>query len=134
MFLENVRAKRRRDLKIVLAYDGHRSLLGATGLEVLNSAVALVYRLSTHTHGRTQPLDIGLYGLFKNELTSEIKYAVQLCDTVKFEQFDFFHMICHAYAKSFNAPNIVTAFYKAGLWLVNSRVPLGTACPNRADD
>lgn len=78
----HLRAKTSGFLKVLLIYNCHLSYPCIRALKILDRGGVLVYYLPAHTSGRTQPLDVVLYGPFKNSLTREIKAAVQLHKTI----------------------------------------------------
>lgn len=66
--------------------------------------------LPAYTSGKTQPVDVGLYGPLENYLNSEIHAAQQSRNGAEFEQFDLLNMIHGAYDRAFTVPNVVKAF------------------------
>lgn len=131
-FVEAVKDKTVGGRKVLLTYDGHRSHLSAAVLGILRKGGVLAYCLPAHTSGKTQPLDVGLYGPFKNYLNREVKRAAQIYETDTFEFFDLLHMITRAFSSAFVPHNIENAFKSPGLFPVDPSKLLGTPRPKNA--
>lgn len=85
----------------------------------------LAYCLPSHTSGKTQPLDAGLYGPFKKAGRRELKQAAKLYGVPTFEQFDLLHLIRRSYEKRFVQASIKSTFLRAVVWPVNTAKRLG---------
>lgn len=128
-FVELVKPKTEGGRKVVLTYDGYRSHVSLLAIQTLRDGNVLPYCLPAHTSGKTQPLDVGIYGLFKRALNVEVQKATQLYSIPEFDQFDLFHMLHRAYMSTFTICNIRSAFRKAGVYPVNGDLLLGSARP-----
>lgn len=114
-FAEHVKAKTTNGRKFVLTCDGHEIHLTGTATETLRNASVIAYCLPAHTRGKTRPLDVGLYGPFKNAVTNGTRQAVEIHNVETFEQFDLLHIMHAAYDRSFSKDNIVSAFKKSDM-------------------
>lgn len=103
-------------------------------LRIRNYGDVIAYCLRAYTSGKTQPLNVGLYGPFKNYLNSKFHAAQQSHTGPEFEHFDLLHMIRRAYYRAFTVPKVVKAFRKACLWPLNTDFLLGASRPKSAEE
>lgn len=101
--------------------------------KILKLGNFIVYCLSAHTRGKTQPLYVGLYGPFKVFFRSKIRKAIQMYDEPDFEQFDFLNRMRVAYKKLFTSINVVRAFSISGLFPVCSSKLIGDPIPRSSN-
>lgn len=126
-FIKVMTHKTENGQKRLLMYDGYRSNIALRTLRILKNGGVMAYCLPGHTSKKTQPLGLGLYGLFKNYLNTELHRAQQSRWDAQFDEFDLLHMICQACKRAFVAHNTIKDFRTAGLWPLNTVRLLSTA-------
>lgn len=119
-FVNEIKDKTNNNRKVLLTYDGYRSHLGMKALNILQKGNVIAYCLPSHTSGKTQPLDVGVFGPFKSNISAEVLRATRTFADPTFDQFDLLHMIRQAFEKTFTTSVISSAFRKSGMWPVDS--------------
>lgn len=133
-FVDTVKSKTLNGRKVLLIYDGYKSHIGIKALDILKNGSVIAYCLPSHTSGLLQPLDVGIFNLFKAYLRDEIAEAARSHANLEFDQFDYLHMKKRAFTKEFTAPNIVSSFKKAGVFPLDCSKVILTALPASFDD
>ena len=133
-FVTAMRPKTMNGCKVLLTYDVYRCHITLRALDILSKGVIIAYCLLAHTSGKTQPLDVGVYGPFRSRLHDEVHTAEQCGYGSEFDQFDLLHMITRAYAASFTKTNILSSFRKSGLWPFDGSALLGVPHPATASE
>lgn len=86
-FVDSVRDLTSNNQKVLFIHDGYRSHMGVLFLHLHDKNNIIVYALPSHTLGKTQPLDVSVFG------TSMIDVARSAAE-VLIDTFDF--MACYA--------------------------------------
>ena len=115
--------------KVFLMYDGYRSHMGIRVLEILKAGGIIAYALPTHTSGKTQPLDVGAFGPFKQHLNRLIHETSEACAARPMDLFDLMKLMRSAYECAFPRSNIQKAFKKSGIWPLNPAAVLNIPRP-----
>jgi len=63
---------------ILLIYDPYRSHMSLAVLELFQKNNIIVYASPGHTSGKTQPLDVVIFGIFKSALRDILLSAVEV--------------------------------------------------------
>lgn len=116
-FVKEVEDLTRGGRKVLLIYDGYRSHMGIRALETLRSGGVIAYALPAHTSGTLQPLDVGTFRAFKDNLkniVSELSSS-ESGDMASYDTFDFLKMMKVAHEEAFTRANIKSCFREAGL-------------------
>ena len=92
--------------KVLLIYDGYRSHMGIEVLEILKTGGNIAYALPAHTSGLTQPLDVGVFGPFKQHLNRLIHEASEACAASPMDLLDLMKLMRSAYECAFTRSNI----------------------------
>lgn len=127
-----MRRKTSNERKVLLTYDGYRCHITLRALDILSKGGIISYCLPYHTSGKTQPLDVGIYGPFKSRLHDEVHLSEKCGHGSEFDQFYLPHMITRAYAASFTNTNILSSFRKSVLWPLDWSALLGVPRPASA--
>ena len=102
--------------KVLLIYDGYRTHLSSAILELFDRNNIIVYVLPAHTSGKTKPLDVVLFSVFKKRLPKSIRSCAAPVRGKKYDIFDMCSLIRDAYVNSFTVKNIQASFYCSGIW------------------
>ena len=73
VFVEYVEPLARRGRKVLLVYDGYRAHLSLSVLDLFPKNNIIFYVFPLHTSGKTQPLDVVLFSVFKNHLQDAVR-------------------------------------------------------------
>jgi hypothetical protein len=120
--------------KILLTYDGYRSHLAVEALEILVDAGVIVHALPAHTSGSTQPLDVAVFGPFKQALNDTINSVSRTATAPVFDEFDFALMLKRAYEVAFTPDNIRAGFRQTGMWPIDPVALLRKPLPASANN
>ena len=115
--------------KLLFIYDGYRSHMSLTVLHLFADNNIVVYALSAHTSGKTQPLDVVASSVFKKKL-SDLRFEstgrfVHRPTTV----FAFTDMLIAAYHETFTSNNIQSSFVRSGVWPVDRKRLMNVSRP-----
>jgi len=133
-FVEHVQYLVRGGRPILLIYDAYRSHMSLAVLELLLQNNIVVYALPAHTSGKTQPLDVVLFGIFKLTLRDLLVTLLSAEDYTKYNMYDFCRLPRHAYHEAFSRANIRAGFKRAGIWPFRPVALLGNPRPASVDD
>ena len=128
-FVDYTRDLRTARRKILLVYDAYRSHISLEVLGVFKNHGIEIYALPAHTSGKTQPLDVVLFSVFKNALNDAVSNCSGFKDERKLVLFDLCGIMKHAYHVAFTRTNITSGFRRAGLWPVDSSKLLNVERP-----
>ena len=115
-FVDHVEPLTQEGRKVLLIYDGYRAHLSLAILELFERNNIIVYVLPAHTSGKTQPLDVVLFSVFKNRLQNSISSCAAPGRGKEYDIFDMCSLIGDAYVHSFTVKNIQASFYRSGIW------------------
>lgn len=124
-FVEYVKPDTDHGRKVLLTYDGYRSLMILRALENFEQNGVCVYALPAHSSGKTQPLDVVLFSLFKKHLQDTIEMAACLEKVSMFDGFAYCAMLRTAYLLTFAYKNIRASSARSGIWPVDPSCLLG---------
>ena len=96
-------------------YDGYTAHLFLAILELFQRNNIIVYFLPAHTSGKTQPLDVVLFSVFKNRLQNSISSCSAPGRGKEQDIFDMCSLIRDAYVYSFTVRNTQAPFYRSGI-------------------
>ena len=102
--------------KVLLILDGYRSHMTYQALKILQTGGVIVYALPAHTSGYTQPLDVSVFGPFKESLRANVERLASPCVSNKYDIFDYLKIMREAFFVAFTRRNILSGFAKAGIW------------------
>ena len=88
-FIEDVRALAADGRRVFLIYDGYRSHMNLRALSLSRDNDTIVYALPTHTSGKTQPLDVALFGRFKRIVYKILDECTTASKIVCFNMYEF---------------------------------------------
>lgn len=108
---ESIRSEGKHLLLILDGYSGH---LQYKFLNLMKKNRVVVIALPSHTSHVLQPLDVTVFGPYKNYLQHELHRLARI--TVKINAFTVAKCIANAYSKAFNSSNIISGFVKCGIW------------------
>ncbi len=127
-FIENVKDLTADGRKLLLTYDGYRSHMTIPVLELFKSSNIIVYCLPAHTSGKLQPLDLVVFGSFKNAMRRITDETVQPLEAHRLTMYDFCTIMRSAYHYSFARTN------RVGLWPFSPQRVLNTTLPRDTND
>lgn len=117
---------------VLLTYDAYGAHMSLAVLLLLRAHRVVVYALPAHTSGRTQPLDVVAFGMFKRELNVALNSALLTQQHEQLDTFEFCRIMTHVFHKSFTRKNIVASFQRSGLWPINTHRLLSAPLPRDA--
>lgn len=88
-FVDSVRDLTAGGRKVLLIYDGYRSHMSLAVLEFFKTIGDIVYALPAHTSGKTQPLDLVSFALFKTKLDELLSSVASLWRLDVIDSFEF---------------------------------------------
>lgn len=116
LLIESTADLRKNGRHVLLVYDAYRSHLSFAVLELFQQNNIVAYALPAHTSGKTQRLDVVLFGLFKPELREVLINAVSVH---KFQLYTMFYSCCamrEAFVSTYTRANIKASFKRSGIW------------------
>ena len=119
-FIDYTRDLRSGGRKILLVYDAYRSHISLEVLGVFKNHGIEIYAVPAHTSGKTQPLDVVVFSVFKNALNDAVSNCSGFKNERKLDLYDLCGILKQAYHVAFTRANIKSGFRRAGLWPVDS--------------
>ena len=105
--------------RLLLTYDGYRSHMSLAVLELYAANGIIVYALPSHTSGKTQPMDVLVFGLYKSAFKKVITNTVDPLNSHKVTMYAFCDFMRTAYVEAFTRQNIQAAFRRCGMWPID---------------
>ena len=102
-FTQHIQLLTANNCKFLLTYDVYRFHMTLCVLQHLHNNSAVLYALSAHTSGKTQPLDPGVLRRFKHAMDRMLATVDQNAQGQSFDLYEQCAMMSHAYKNSFNA-------------------------------
>ena len=96
---------------VLLIHNGFQAHLSLSILELFERNTTIAYVSPALTSGKTQPLDVVLFSVFKDRLQDAVSSCAAPGSGQLYDVFDLCSMIRRAYEQSFNASNIQASFY-----------------------
>lgn len=118
--------------KVLLVLDAYRAHMTMRVLEYLDKNNVVVYALPAHTSGKTQPLDVVLFGSFKKHLNEGILLAARRDRVDRFDTFEFCALLRSAFYAAFTRKNIIASFRRSGICPFDASRLLSVALPRSA--
>ena len=134
MFVLDVKDLTANGRKVLLILDGYRCHMIYKVLKLLESNGVIVFALPAHTSGSTQPLDVSIFGPFKEYLRGCIQRMSSPLVTNCYDVFDYLNIMSEAYRQAFTYKNIKSGFAKTGLWPIDPMVLLNVPRPVSTSD
>ena len=128
-FVESVSDLTANGRHVLLTYDAYNAHMSLTVLMLFRTKRIVVYALPAHTSGKTQPLDVVAFSIYKRELNTAISSTVRVGHPEELDMWQYCSILAHAYYKAFTRENIVSSFGRSGLWPLDVQRLLGTAKP-----
>lgn len=116
IFVSSVRDLTTNGRKVLLIYDAYRSHLSLQVLRLFRDNGVVVYALPAHSSGKTQPLDVVCFSVFKNALNKSLNAAASTDKLDVYDSFDFCGMLKSAFWPAFTEQNNKSAFVRSGIW------------------
>ena len=116
MFIHAVKRYTTDGRHVLLVYDGYGAHMALRVIELFKHNRIVAYALPSHTSGKTQPLDVVAFAVFKRELNAAISRLVQAKSQTELDMYEYCAVLKHAYHASFTHNNIVASFRRSGLW------------------
>ena len=117
----------------MLNYDGYRAHLFRSILELFDRNNIIVYVLPAHSSGKTQPLGIVLFSVFRNRLQDAVNSCAAVGSGQVYDVFDLCSLIRHAYDKAFTVSIIQLSFHRSGIWPFDPKKPRSVPRPATAE-
>ena len=115
-FVKHVEPLPRGGRKVLPIYDGYRAHLSLAVLDLFHKNNIIVYVLPSQTSGKTQPLDVVLFSVFKNRLQDAITSCAAPGGGRHYDLFDLCALIRDAYYRTFTVHNVQGSFRRSGIW------------------
>ena len=109
---------------ILILYDGHRSHISLTLADWAKNRSVILFVLPPHSSHLTQPLDVGVFGPFKNIYNIECKSFLQKNPGLKITKYDVASLSSRPYLKAMSPDNLVSSFRKTGIFPYNNKAIL----------
>lgn len=119
---------------VLLTYDAYRSHLSVRALLHFRKNNVIIYSLPAKTSGKTQSVDVTLYGSFKREITNNVSDAVDIPNAPPVDVHSFCLILRYAFNKVFNRHEIQSLFLIPRIWPVDRKQVVSTLKPCDADD
>ena len=133
-FIDDVDHLTKDGRKVFLIYDGYRSHMSLAVLELMAQNGIIADALPAHTSGTTQPLDVSIFGPFKNAFRINLDIVVagrrQLDSPLS--EFDIATIITRSYEEATIPANIKAGFSKTTIWPLDEVRLFGKARPASA--
>lgn len=129
VFAEDMKGLTDNGRKVLLILDGYRCHMAYPILKLLETHGIIVYALPAHTSGSTQPLDVSVFGPFKEHLRNCIEELATPFSTNVYDVFDYLKVMREAYGLAFTRKNVLSGFEKSGIWPLNYKALLNTPRP-----
>ena len=130
IFVKDVSDLTKHGRRLLLLYDGYRSHMSLKVLRILRQGNVIAYCLPAHTSGKTQPLDLTVFGAFKHHIAANMKSISLVNHHDLFDCFDFCNILREVNEKSFTPSNIYAGLERAGLWPINAEKLLDSPKPD----
>eukprot|EP00171_Calliarthron_tuberculosum_P002273 IDg2273t1 len=134
LFVDSVRDLTANGRKVLLIFDAYRSHMSLQVIQLFHDNGVVVYALPAHTSGKTQPLDVVTFSVFKNALNEALNAAASTDKLDVYNTFDLCGMLKTAFEPAFSEQNIKSSFARSGIWPLDPsrllRVPRPAASTN----
>lgn len=101
--------------KILLLYDGHKSHVCVPLIEWARQHNIILFVLPPHTSHALQPLDVGVFGPFKNAFYQLCFKFMRKNPGKVISRYDLCSLVCEAHHLALTAKNLIGAFRKSGI-------------------
>ncbi|KAJ8972583.1 hypothetical protein NQ314_000111 [Rhamnusium bicolor] len=108
------------DNKLLLIVDNHGTHISLNAINYCRDNGIVMLSFPPHCTHRMQPLDIGVYGPFKNRCKSSFNDYILGHPRKAINIYNVAQLTAQPYLLSFTPLNITKAFTKSGIWLINS--------------
>ena len=132
LFVVDVKDLTMNNRNVLLVLDGYRSHMTYQALRILQTGGVIVYALPAHTSGYTQPLDVSVFGPFKESLRASVEGLASPCVRNKYDIFDYLKIMREAFSLAFTRRNILSGFAEAGIWPLHAPALLSRPLPESA--
>ena len=105
----------------LLLYDGHSSHINAPLIDWAQKHIIL-FLLPAHTSHLLQPLDVGIFGAFKNVYYQQCREHMRAHPGQIVSRYDICHLTAKAYSTALNPRNIIAGFKRTGVFPFNPSV------------
>ena len=116
LFLPFVRFSTDVSQSLLLLYDGHSSHISTSLIDWAKEKNLILFVLPPHTSHLLQPLDVGIYGLFKSYYHAECSMYMKKNMGEVVTRYNMCEIGYIAYLKAMTPMNIQTAFRKTGIY------------------
>jgi len=99
----------------LILYDGHRSHISLTLAEWAKANNIILFVLPPHSSHLTQPLDVGIFGPFKNIYYQECQRFMKLNPGLNITKYNIAELTSKPYLKALSPENLTSAFKKTGI-------------------
>ena len=120
-FVDYVSDLTANDRKLLLIYDGYRSHMSLSVLQLFAENNIVIYALPAHTSGKTQPLDVVAFSVFKRKLNDIIFETADRFLGAPVTVFEFTDLLTAAYTATFTRKTIRSSFVRSGVWPVDHK-------------
>ncbi|KAJ8934666.1 hypothetical protein NQ314_013232 [Rhamnusium bicolor] len=108
------------DNKVLLIVDNHETHISLNAINYCRDNGIVMLSFPPHCTHRMQPLDIGVYGPFKNRCKSSFNDYILGHPGKAINIYNVAQLTAQPYLLSFTPLNITKAFTKSGFWPINS--------------
>ena len=130
-FLPNVRSRTDNSQPILILFDGHALHCSSTLIDWAQTHNLILFVLPAHTSHLLQPLDVSIFGPFKNFYYSECTSFMRDNIGRNITKYDMCSIALRAYFRAMTSMNKMAGFKKTGIYpLSKESVPPGKLFPS----
>lgn len=108
-----------KDNPILLILDNHEAHVSLAAINFSRENGIVLLTFPPHCTHRMQPLDLGVFGPFKNRLKTSFNDHMLMNPGVPIKIGDIPRLSTEPYLLSFTPKNIINSFEKSGIWPIN---------------
>ncbi|KAI0235680.1 hypothetical protein LSAT2_013758, partial [Lamellibrachia satsuma] len=111
-----------KDEPLLLLYDGHSSHINVPLIEWAQKHNIILFLLPAHTSHLLQPLDVGVFGLFKVSYYNECRNYLRKHPGQIITRYDVCRLTANALSHTMIPGNIIGSFKRTGIYPFNASV------------
>lgn len=112
-----------QESKILLLLDNHESHLSLAAVNFARSNGIVILTFPPHCSHRLQPLDVSVYGPFKNLYNQKCTHRLTIEKPgVPLTIYNVAELVGKAFSQSFTPANIISGFKNTGIWPYNENI------------
>lgn len=106
---------------VLLTFDACRSHMTLKALQHFRDNRVIVYALPAHTSGKTQPCDVVVFGVFKQEINRLISVVASGGPATTIDVYQLCSILKKAFYCAFTRENVTASFERARMWPIDEK-------------